>query len=97
VKHPSSPRSLDLADTYSHRDLPKMKVSLKKQAFILLNWDGAPDPVTWYREIMELMSPDVIVVPVILLPPEDGPEEICRRLHPIAEEYARRMDWGWIN
>ena len=74
-----------------------MKHSLKKRAFILLNWDGNPDPVDWYREIMELMAPDVIVVPTIFVAPEDGPEEICCRLRPVAEEYARRMDWGWEN
>ena len=97
VAHPYSPRSLDLADAYSHKDLPKMKRSLRQKAFILLNWDGAPDPVAWYCDIMELMAPDVIVVPVIHLPPEAGPEEICRKLQPIAVEYARRMDWGWVN
>jgi hypothetical protein len=46
---------------------------------------------------MELMAPDVIVVPAYHIAPQDGPEEICRRLRPIAEEYARRMDWGWDN
>jgi uroporphyrinogen-III decarboxylase len=97
VEHVWSPRSLDLSDTYSHRDLPKMKSSLKRKAFILLNWDGKPDPVDWYREIMELMAPDVIVVPSFNIRPERGPDEICRRLRPIAEEYARRMDWGWDN
>ncbi len=97
VEHPCSPRSLDLADTYSHRDLPKMKVSLRKKAFILLSWDGKPEPVAWYREIMELMTPDVIVVPMLHVAPEQDPEEVCRRLRPIAEEYARRMDWGWAN
>jgi hypothetical protein len=51
--------------------------------------------VAWYREIMELMAPEVIVVPVFQLTPADQPEELCRRLRPIHEEYARRMDWGW--
>jgi hypothetical protein len=68
-----------------------MKSSLKKRAFILLNWDGKPDPVAWFREIMELMAPDVIVVPTLHVPPDRNPEEVCRRLRPIAEEYARRM------
>jgi hypothetical protein len=97
VAHPCSPRSLDLSDTYSHKDLAKMKISLRKKAFLLLHWDGKPEPVAWYREIMELMAPDVIVVPAYHIAPQDGPEEICRRLRPIAEEYARRMDWGWDN
>ena len=99
VAHEFSPRNLDLSDTYSHDDLPKFKVSLKKKAFIYLFWDNVTgrfqDPVAWYREIMELMTPDVIVVPVFTLSPADHPEELCQRLRPIHEEYARRMDWGW--
>jgi hypothetical protein len=74
-----------------------MKDSLKHKAFIILNWDGRADPVTWYREIMELMAPDVIVVPTVHVTLANGPEDICRQLRPIAEEYARRMDWGWYN
>lgn len=99
VAYPISPRALDLSDAYSHDDLPKFRVSLKKKAFIYLWWDTVKDPslepVSWYRCIMELMTPDVIVVPVIILSPEDEPEEVCRKLGPIAEEYAKRMDWGW--
>ncbi|MCX6984683.1 MAG: hypothetical protein NT118_08035 [Lentisphaerae bacterium] len=71
VAHPLSPRSLDLSDKYSHDDLPKFKQSLRHKAFIYLFYCGpttmlgADGPVQWYREIMELMAPDVIVVPVI--------------------------------
>jgi len=100
VAHEVSPRSLDLSDTYSHADLPRFKHSLKKKAFIYLSWDhvkGDPqDPVTWYRQVMEMMAPDVIVVPWLQLRPDEHPQEVCLRLQPIAEEYARRMDWGWL-
>jgi hypothetical protein len=95
VSHRFSPRSLNLADTYSRRDLPDMKATLKKKALIYLYLDGDENPVAWYRDIMELMVPDVIVVPVISLEPEDDPEAVCQSLRPIAEEYAQRMDWGW--
>jgi hypothetical protein len=95
VAHPLSPRSIDLSDTYSHADLPRLKISLKKKAFIYLYWNGARDPVTWYQDVMELMVPDVIALPVITMKPQDRPEEVCQNLRPIAEEYARRMDWGW--
>jgi hypothetical protein len=57
--------------------------------------DGDSDPVDWFREIMELMAPDVIVVPIIGCKPQERPEELWQKLLPIAEEYARRMDWGW--
>ena len=101
VAHQMSPRSLDLSDQYSHEDLPKLKHSLRRKAFIYLSYcgpsaaSGASGPVQWYRDIMELMAPDVIVVPVFSVGPQDQPEEICRSLNAIATEYAGRMDWGW--
>jgi len=95
VAHPYSPRALDLSDTYSHHDLPKFKQSLKKKAMIYLFWDGRTEPLAWYEEIMNLMAPDVIVVPVFTFQAEDPAEETCRKLHRIAIEYAQRMDWGW--
>ena len=96
VAHPLSPRSLDLADPYSHDDLPKFKQSLRRKAFIYLFYDGEASPVDWYREIMELMAPAVIVVPVFTLGPQDQPEALCRDLRAVATEYARRMEWGWL-
>ncbi|MHB0857665.1 MAG: uroporphyrinogen decarboxylase/cobalamine-independent methonine synthase family protein [Anaerolineae bacterium] len=95
VAHEVSPRSFNFPDSFSHGDLPNLKVSFKKKAFIHLAWNGTGDPVAWYRDIMELMAPDVIVAPLINLQPEDDPEGVVRALRPIAEEYARRMDWGW--
>lgn len=94
VAHELSPRTVDLSDAYSHDDLPMFKKSFKQKAFIYLYWAGRKDPVEWFREIMELMVPDVIVVPVFYLGSNDA-EEVCRKLRPIAEEYARRMEWGW--
>ena len=97
VAHPLAPRSLDLSDRYSHADLPRLKRWLRGRAFIYLFYDGAaPAAVAWYRDIMEQMAPDVIVVPVFQFQTADRPEELCRELHAIAREYARRMDWGWI-
>lgn len=101
VAHPMSPRSLDLSDQYSHDDLPRFKKSLKGKAFIYLFYCGpsttlgAGGPVQWYREIMELMAPDVIVVPVFGVSPKDDPEALVRDLRIVATEYANRMDWGW--
>jgi uroporphyrinogen-III decarboxylase len=99
VSHEFSPRNLDLAYRYSHNDLPKLKRSLRQRAFIYLYYDdldaAEPDPVAWFRRIMELMAPDVIVVPIIHCRPEDDPQALWARLLPVAEEYARRMEWGW--
>ena len=95
VAHPLSPRSLDLSDQYSHDDLPSFKQSLRRKAFIYLFYSGGKPPVEWYREVMELMTPDVIVVPVFQVSPQDDPETLCCELRTIATEYAGRMQWGW--
>lgn len=94
VAHPLSPRSLDLSDQYSHGDLPKFKHSLKGKAFIYLFYCGGRKPADWYRDIMELMAPDVLVVPVFHVGPQEA-EPLCRELWPIAADYAKRMTWGW--
>jgi hypothetical protein len=86
---------VDLADRYSHADMPELKQSFRKKAFVYLYWDGDTDPVAWYAAIMELMAPDVIVLPVVTVGPDDEPEEVCQGMRAIATEYARRMDWGW--
>jgi uroporphyrinogen-III decarboxylase len=95
VAHQFSARAIDLSDRYSHRDLPELKQSFRKKAFVYLYWDGDTDPVAWYAAIMELMAPDVIVLPVVTVGPDDEPEEVCRGMRAIATEYAWRMDWGW--
>lgn len=95
VAHPLSPRSVDLTDAYSHDDLPKFKLSFRRKGFIYLFWNGRENPVNWYRKIMELMAPDVIVVPVVCVRPADNPEGLGRELRAVATEYARRMNWGW--
>ena len=95
VAHSLSPRAIDLSDTYSHDDLPMLRRALKRKALVYLSWGGTGTPIQWYAEIMELMSPDVIVVPIFHFRPEDDPEALCRELRPVAEEYAKRMDWGW--
>jgi hypothetical protein len=91
-----APRSLDLSDTYSHADLPRLKEALRGRALIYLFHDGTSNPVEWFRSVMETLAPAVIAVPVITLRPEDDPEAVIARLRPIAVEYARRMEWGWL-
>jgi hypothetical protein len=97
LSHCPAPRSLDLDYTYSKNDLPRIKRVLKKRAFAYLG--GFPartdESIAAFREIMELMAPDVIVVPHVSVPVHSQPSEVYRRLRETAEEYAKRMDWGW--
>jgi hypothetical protein len=97
MSHRPPIRCLYLSYQYSKVDLPRMKSALKKRALVYLG-DFPLDmeqAIEAYRQIMELMAPDVIVVPQMLVPLKAQPQEVFRRLRAIAEEYAKRMDWGW--
>ena len=96
LSHCPAPRSLDLDYTYSKKDLPRIKQVRRKKAFVYLG--GFPARTgqghAAFREIMELMAPDVIVVPHVSYRSRRA-VEVYLRLREIAEEYAKRMDWGW--
>lgn len=97
LQHNPPLRSVDLSYVYSRKDLPAIKKAFRKKAIVYLG--GFPtDPdeaVQAFRDIMELMAPDVIVVPHVVMPLDKDPAELYRRMRKIAEEYAKRMDWGW--
>ncbi len=97
LSHHPPIRALDLSYMFSKVDLPRMKRVLKKRAFVYLgNFPTDPEEaIEAYRQIMELMTPDVIVVPHVTVPLKSQPREVYRQLRAIAEEYAKRMDWGW--
>ncbi len=97
LSHRPAPRSLDLSYPYSKRDLPRIKRVLRKRAFVYLtNFPADPEEaIGAFREIMELMAPDVIVVPHVTVAVRHEPQEVYRRMREIADEYAKRMDWGW--
>ena len=95
VSQALSPRCIDLSYNYSQGDLPKFKESARKKAFLYLPKDVGGDPVEWFTGIMEALAPDVVAVPIVTLSTSDDAEDVYRKLLPIAEEYAKRMDWGW--
>jgi len=97
LEHTPAPRALDLSYPYSRQDLPRIKSLYRKRALVYL--DELPslpeEAIRAFREIMELMTPDVAVVPVVRLTTDDDAAAIYRELREISEEYAKRMDWGW--
>ena len=97
LKHTPAPRSIDLTYEYSRNDLSTIKKVCRKQAIIyLIEFPTQPQlALAAFGEIMELMTPDVVVIPVLTVTTEDAPAELYRRMRQIAEEYAKRMDWGW--
>jgi len=97
LRHTPAPRALDLSFEYSRGDLPQIKQECRKRALVYLG-DMPSQPtevVDTYREIMEQMAPDVSVIPAVYLTTDDEPGEVYRQLREIADEYAKRMDWGW--
>ena len=97
LSHQPALRSVDLNYEYSKNDLPAIKAAFRKKALVYLG--GLPtepeEAIEAFREIMELMAPDVIVIPHVIVPVDKNPGEVYRRMRGIAEEYAKRMDWGW--
>jgi len=76
--------------------LDRDEIERRKALVYLGEFPAEPDEaVRAFREIMELMAPDVVVIPHVAVPPDKGPGELYRRMREIAVEYARRMEWGW--
>jgi hypothetical protein len=98
MDHDPPIRALDLSYLYSKVDLPRIKRVLKKRAFVYLgNFPiDTEEAIEAYRGIMELMTPDVIVVPHLTVPLKSDAGEVYRQMRSIADEYAKRMDWGWM-
>jgi len=97
LAHTPPPRALDLSYPYSKGDLDAIKTTCRKRALVYLADfpDRPAEAVEAYRQIMERMTPDVIVIPTLRVTTSDDVPAIHRQLREIAQEYARRMDWGW--
>jgi hypothetical protein len=95
--HTPPPRSLDLSYPYSKGDLTAIKKICRKRALVYMaDFPDRPDKaIEAYRQIMEQMTPNVIVIPTICVTISDDAKEIHQKLRKISQEYARRMDWGW--
>jgi hypothetical protein len=97
LEHTPPPRSLDLSYPYSRGDLDAIKRTCRKRALVYVaDFPDCPaEAVEAYRQIMERMAPDVIVIPTVRATTSDDVPAIHRGLREISTEYARRMDWGW--
>ena len=97
LEHTPSPRAIDLSFQYSQVDLPAIKRCCKKRALIYMGeFPSRPqEAVETYRRVMELMVPDVVVIPVLSVSIDDYPAEVYAAMRTVSEEYAQRMDWGW--
>ena len=94
-----APRYLDLAESYSEADLPALKKSLKRKAFI--RWGSEDTDIDLiekrFRGYMELLAPDLILVPAYVMPSVEAADALYERLYPISVEYAKRIDFGFDN
>ncbi|MEW6752818.1 MAG: hypothetical protein AB1505_17840, partial [Candidatus Latescibacterota bacterium] len=97
LEHRPAPRALDLSWRYSQADLPAIRQVCRRRALVYMGeFPSRPrEALAAFRQVMETMAPHVAVIPVLSVRPEDGPADLHRRMRAIAEEYARRMDWGW--
>lgn len=99
LEHTPPPRAIDLAYAYSQGDLPRIKEVCRKRALIYMgDFPGGPgDALAAYRGMMELLAPDVAAVPVVFVRADDEPAAWYKRFRAISEEWAKRMDWGWVD
>ena len=97
LAHTPPPRALDLSYRFSQVDLHKIKELCRKRTMVYMSDFNAPafETVEIYRQIMEQMAPDVIIIPTLSVTTNDEPQEVYCRLREIAGEYAKRMEWGW--
>lgn len=97
LEHVPSPRAIDLSYRFSRGDLPAIRRHCRRRALVYMGeFPSHPDEaVAAFREMMEQLAPEVVAVPVLAVAPDDRPADLYRVLREVAEEYARRMDWGW--
>jgi len=90
-------RAIDLSYPYSKNDFPVIKKYCRKRAIIyLMDFPTEPqEAIDTYREIMEFMTPDVVVIPDLCVSINDDPGKLNREMREISREYALKMDWGW--
>ena len=95
--HTPAPRAIDLSFAYSEDDLSVIKATCRKRALVYMGeFPAQPsEAVATYRRVMALMTPDVVVIPVLNVRLQDRPAELYRAMREVSEEHARRMDWGW--
>lgn len=98
LSHSPAPRAIDLAWAYSHLDLPAIKRLCAHRAFVYMGGFPAEpkEAAATYRDVMEQMAPDVIIIPALTVSAADRPGELYAQMRRIAAEYAARMDFGWI-
>lgn len=85
--------AVDLAYGYSKNDLPAFKKHFKGEGVIYFGFDSGPSGLADYRHVMEVLAPDVIVIPDIACGPDDDVRGIYQSFLEIAKEYAARMNW----
>jgi len=92
---PDSPVYLDLNEVYSRADLPALREAVRGRGFLRWGSDET-DPARIaadYGKFMELLAPDVVLVPTYTVRrPEDG-AALYDALLPIAREWARRTEF----
>ena len=97
LSHRPPIRSIDLAYPYSKNDLPAIKNECQKKALVYMG--GLPpepaEAIEAFRGIMEMMTPDVVVIPHVCVSLDNDPKQLYHRMRDIGEQYAERMDWGW--
>ncbi|MDO8588310.1 MAG: uroporphyrinogen decarboxylase family protein [Armatimonadota bacterium] len=93
LSHEPRIRAVDLAYDYSKNDLDAFKKAFAREGLIYFGFGGPDFGLADYRQVMEVLAPDVICVPCVTCGPDDDVKGIYGAYLEISCEYARRMNW----
>ncbi|NPV53919.1 MAG: hypothetical protein HPY71_10400 [Firmicutes bacterium] len=87
--------AVDLSYRCSRGDLTKLKSAFAHEGVIYFGFEGPLETaLNDYKHVMEVMTPDVIVIPCVELSPDDDANYAYNEFLKISREYALRMDWS---
>lgn len=93
----NAPLYLDLSERYSRGDIAALKTAIGGRGF--LHWgceqQDISEIVEMYRCYMEILAPDLILVPTFTVSKPETGIALYDALLPLAKEYAARMEFGF--
>lgn len=85
---------VNLAYEYSLRDLAAFREPFARRGIIYMSFAGTPaEAAAKYRGVMEMLAPDVIVIPQVSITERDDAAAYYEAMLEVSKEYAERT-WG---
>ena len=93
LSHDPRIRAVDLAYDFSSNDLPAFKQAFRGEGLIYFGFAPGEQGLRDYTHVMDVLTPDVIVIPCVTCGPDDDVEGLYNAFLKLSREYAARIDW----